>query len=258
MASLAAFIPTAVEQALGLFEPENRPADVRMPDGYLDLLGEGDISRPYFAQRSMQSRIVPPLYEHLLHPFYMRVAAGIKAPGRYEEQMIALQMLGLSRGDRVLDVACGPGNFTRRFAGSTGDGLVVGLDASKVMLVAAARRTQRENVAYIRGDACALPFRASSFDAVNCFGAMHLFAQPLQALDEFMRVLAPGGRVALLTTCDENRSGPREDQADRRFSGWLIFGRDELTGALGKQGFTDIEQRVMRLAQFVSARKPAD
>ncbi len=50
-----------------------------------------------------------------------------------------------------------------------------------------------ENLALIRGDATALPFDDSSFDCVCCFAALHLFADPFDAIDEMRRVLAPGG-----------------------------------------------------------------
>jgi SAM-dependent methyltransferase len=256
MASATASMPAAIEQALALFEPEDRPANARLKDGYLDLLGEEDPLGPRFAQRSSLSRLAPFVYIRLAHPLAMRAAAGLKAPGVREEQRLALAMLDLSSGDRVLDLACGPGHFTRRFADATGDGLVVGLDASSPMLAAAARRTKSANVAYIRGDACALPFRASSYNAVCCFGALHLFEPPMQALDEIVRVLAPGGRVAFLTTCEDNPSASSDGSEVRRFGGMLMFARDELTGALGDRGLVDVEQRVIRAVQLVSARKP--
>ena len=48
-----------------------------------------------------------------------------------------------------------------------------------------------EQVAYVRGDAQDLPFRDQSFDAVCCFAALHLFADPMKALDSITRVLTP-------------------------------------------------------------------
>jgi len=69
-------------------------------------------------------------------------------------------------------------------------------------------------------------------------------------------VLAPGGRVALLSSCNR---GPLPagvaDAVVRRLAGVRIFAREELTGALRARGLSDIEQRVTGLAQFVSARK---
>jgi ubiquinone/menaquinone biosynthesis C-methylase UbiE len=134
--------------------------------------------------------------------------------------------------------------------------MVIGLDASRPMLDVAVRDTHHGNVAYIRGDASDLPFRASSFDAVCCFAALYLIEEPLRALEEIVRVLAPGGRVALLSSCNR---GPLPASTTsgviRRLSGVRIFGRDELTGTLDGAGVGEIEQRVVGLAQFVSGRK---
>lgn len=258
MAPATVLTPAAIERALALFEPEDRPSDVHVRDGYLDLLGQDNPLGPRFAQRSSLGRITPLIYVRLAHPLAMRAAAGLKAPSAREEQRIALRMLDLSSGDLVLDLACGPGHFTRRFANMTGDeGLVVGLDASPTMLAAAARRTKNGNVAYMRADACALPFRASSYDAICCFGALHLFEQPMRALDEIVRVLAPGGRLALLTTCDDGRRSSGDGTEVHRFGGMLMFARDRLPGALADRGLVDVEQRVVRAVQLVSARRPS-
>src|SRR2546423_13727787 len=121
-----------------------------------------------------------------------------------EEVRIARLLLGLGSGDVVLDVACGPGNFTREFARAVGDdGLAVGIDASKTMLARGAAELEAgglANLALIRGDATALPFRDGSFDGLCCFAALHLFADPFAALDEMRRVLRAGGGVARLSS----------------------------------------------------------
>ncbi len=249
-------MPAAIEQALTLFEPAERPADVRMRDGYLDLLGDADPTGSHRGQQAALNKMMPYVYVGLVHPIVARLVAGIKAPGRHEERRMALRMLGPSRGNRVLDVGCGPGSTTRLFADAVGeDGLVVGLDASPAMLAAAVRRGPSGNLAYMRGDGAVLPFRTASYDAVGCFGALHLFEQPMRALDEIVRVAAPGARVGILATC-KRESEERRGTAKRK-SGMFMFTRDQITGALRDHGLVDVEQQVMRMAQFVSARKPA-
>jgi hypothetical protein len=93
---------------------------------------------------------------------------------------------------------------------------------------------------------------------VCCFAALYFIERPLQAIDEIVRVLAPGGRVALLASVSR---GPLPagavDAVVRRATGTRIFGRDDLTDALAERGLTGIEQRVAGLAQFVSARANA-
>jgi SAM-dependent methyltransferase len=247
----------AVEQALRLFATQPQPGDVDVAHGYLDLLGRRDPTGAHPGQRLMVSRALPLIYQRLWRPLGGRLLMGVTGPGTDEEHRMALAMLSIAVGDRVLDVACGPGNFTRDFAQAASEGLVVGIDASAPMLDVAVRDTESANVAYLRGDACALPFRDGSFDAVCCFAALYLIEDPMRALEEILRVLAPGGRVALLASCDRGFLPTSvTDAVVRRLSGVRIFGRDELTGALAGAGMVEVEQRVAGFAQFVSARKP--
>jgi SAM-dependent methyltransferase len=250
--------PPALERTLALMAPARRPAAADVRDGYLDLLGEADPTGAHPGQRLMLSGALALIYERLWRPLGGRLLMGATGPGTRDEQSLALSMLELAPKDRVLDLACGPGTFTRCFARAACDGLVVGLDASRTMLAVAVRETERTNLAYVRGDACALPFRDGSFDALCCFAALYLIEEPMRALDEIARVLAPGGRVALLASCHR---GPLPASAAnalvRSVSGVRIFARDELTGALRDRGLRGIDQRVVGLAQFVSARKRA-
>ncbi len=231
-------------------------------DGYLDLLGAGeDPTGSLPGQRLMASRVLPLIYERLWRPLAGRVLMGALGPGMAGERRIALDMLGLGAGDAVLDVACGPGNFTRAFADAVGaGGVAVGLDASRTMLAQAVREERnpaRHGVAYVRASATDLPFRDGSFDAVCCFAALYLIEDPLLVVAEIARVTAPGGRVALLSSVAR---GPLPagvpDAVVRPLTGVRIFGRDDLTRALADAGLVDVRRQVSGLAQFVSARRP--
>jgi len=247
----------AIAQALDLFSTPLPIEAANVRRGYLDLLGEEDPTGTHFGQRLMVSRALPLIYQRFWRPFGVRLLMGFTGPGTEEEHRMALSMLSIDPADRVLDVACGPGNFSRDFAHAASEGLVVGIDASASMLDVAVRETKSDNVAYIRGDASALPFRDSSFDAVCCFAALYLIEEPMRALAEVVRVLAPGGRVALLTSCSR---GPLPasvtSPAVRRLSGVRIFDRDELKRALLDDGLVEVDQQVTGLAQFLSGRKP--
>jgi ubiquinone/menaquinone biosynthesis C-methylase UbiE len=247
----------AIEQTLRLFATPVQSEEVDIARGYLDLLGRRDPTGAHLAQRLMVSRVLPSIYQRLWRPAGGRLLMGLTGPGTAEEHRMALSMLSIAPGDRILDVACGPGNFTRGFAAAAGDGLVIGIDASGPMLDVAVRDTDRANAAYVRGDACELPFRDGSFDAVCCFAALYLIEEPLRALAEIVRVLAPGGRVALLASCNRGPLPVRwTNPLLRGLSGVRIFGRNELTRALAGAGMVEIEQQVTGLAQFVSGRKP--
>jgi SAM-dependent methyltransferase len=247
---------SAAEQALELLRASRRPVAAPTRDGYIDLLGREDPIGSHPGQRWMASRTLPLIYERLWRPLGGRLLEGVAGPGMQGEQRIALEMLSLENGERVLDVGCGPGNFTRRFASAAGDGLVVGVDASRTMLARAVRETHAVNVAYVRADASALPFRDTSFDAVCCFAALYLIEEPMTTVRELVRVLAPGGRLALLASCNR---GPvpaaLTSRLVRTLAGVRVFARDELTSELSARGLLDIEQHVSGFAQFVSARK---
>jgi SAM-dependent methyltransferase len=252
-------LPLSIQRALDLFEPDRRPVEVDAGGGFVDLLGSAGAGDVTTAQRLMRSRALPRIYERFWRPLGVRLIMGFGGPGTDEEHEMALAMLSISPRDRVLDVACGPGNFTRDFGLAARDGLVVGLDASATMLEVAVRDTEPGSIAYVRGDACTLPFRDGSFDAVCCFAALYLIEDPDRALGEIVRVLAPGGRLALMSTCVRRPlPGPLTNTVVQGLSGVRIFGRDELTRTLAELGAIEIEQRVAGLAQFVSGRKPAE
>jgi len=251
-------LSSPIERALALFESPLSPGEVDVRRGYLDLLGERDPTGAHLGQRLMLSRVLPLIYQRFWRPTGARLLMGLTGPDTGEEHRMALEMLSIAPGARVLDVACGPGNFTRDFAAAAGgDGLVVGLDASASMLATAVRETESDNAAYVRGDACALPFRDAAFDAICCFAALYLIEEPMRALEEIVRVLAPGGRVALLASCNR---GPvpasLSNAVVRGLSGVRVFGREELARALTGAGLVGVEQRVVGLAQFVSGGRP--
>jgi len=248
----------AMERALELIEPSRRPAAPDLHRGYLDLLGEESAAGSGPGQRLMESAGLALIYERLWRPILGRMLMGAMGPGMGDERRLAIEMLELGEGDTVLDVACGPGNFTRAFAPVVEyPGLVVGIDASSAMLARAVQETGDENVAYVRGDASAMPFLDGSFDAVCCFAALYLIEDPIAAIDEMVRVLAPGGRIALLSSVNRGLLPTSVANAVARpLSGIRIFGRDELTRALSRRRMTRVAQRVSGLGQFVSARKP--
>ena len=70
----------------------------------------------------------------------------------------AAAALRLEGGQRVLDVACGPGDFTSFSASRlTGDGFVIGVDDSVQMLQRAANHNSHDRVVYMRADTLGLP-----------------------------------------------------------------------------------------------------
>lgn len=99
-------------------------------------------------------------------------------------------------GQRVLDVGCGTGILAREIASRIGSvGRVVGIDPSPGMLAVA--KQLAPVVEWREGVAESLPFADQSFDAVVSQFALMFFADRRQALREMLRVLTPGGRLAV-------------------------------------------------------------
>ncbi|MEN8182630.1 MAG: class I SAM-dependent methyltransferase [Myxococcota bacterium] len=148
----------------------------------------------------------------------------------------------LAGHERVLDLACGPGIYARRFAGAVPRGSVVGLDLSMPMLREAASLTRAEglrNLHLLRGSAMMLPFAAGRFDLVNCCGALHLFPDARGALREIARVLAPGGRFTVAAF--RRRPGPLAAWASRRrrrFWGLEEFTAEQLSRWMEEVGLS--------------------
>jgi SAM-dependent methyltransferase len=177
------------------------------------------MSRRSIAQAFMEWAPLVAIYESRLwrrSPFFA-LFLGVSFEREYS---LIVEAARLEPTTHVLDLACGPGIYARRFARDARRGLVCGLDLSVPMLRYASRTAHSEglvNLLLVRGNALDLPFPATEFDLVNCCGALHLFRDPGRVLGEVHRVLRPGGRVTIA--------------AFRRGEGWIA----EQRAAMRKQ-----------------------
>lgn len=121
-----------------------------------------------------------------------RIAAGY----RHDAQAF-VERLRLARGERVLDLACGTGNLALPAARAGAE--VLGLDLAPQLLETARQRAAQEqlSIRFEEGNAEALPLEDGSIQTlVSMFGVM--FApRPERAAAELLRVVRPGGRIAL-------------------------------------------------------------
>jgi demethylmenaquinone methyltransferase/2-methoxy-6-polyprenyl-1,4-benzoquinol methylase len=102
-------------------------------------------------------------------------------------------------GARILDVACGTGDLSLILSEVTG-ARVVGTDFCRPMLKIAAQKTatRKPDIPLIEGDALSLPFRDCSFEAVTIAFGLRNLSDVERGLAELLRVLKPGGHVAVL------------------------------------------------------------
>lgn len=113
-----------------------------------------------------------------------------------------VRLARLQPGDRVLDVACGPGDFALRAAHAVGPGgEVTGLDISEEMLTIARRRAAvaGQDIQFRSGEMDAIPFHPERFDAVTCGFGIFFATDVPAALARMWELLRPGGRLVVVT-----------------------------------------------------------
>jgi SAM-dependent methyltransferase len=126
------------------------------------------------------------------------VVPGAGPPGEAAAEL-AWRLLDIRPGMSVLDLACGPGDLANRLA--AGGCRVTGLDSSEVFLdrARAGAAAAGVDVEYVAGDMRQLPWTGRFDRVVNWSTAFGYFddASNRAVLDEIVRVLRPGGRLAM-------------------------------------------------------------
>ena len=107
---------------------------------------------------------------------------------------------GLANKKNILaiDLACGPGTYTRPLARRVRQ--AIGVDLTPAMVEKARAEAARDaipNIEFVCADIYALPFADGCAGIVSCGYAFHHMTDPALALAEMARVLEPGGRVAI-------------------------------------------------------------
>ena len=138
---------------------------------------------------------IAPSYDRLNHVLSMNVD---KLWRRH-----ALKEIVDGSAQRILDVACGTGDSTISIAKAAGEGsTVTGVDISEGMMALVEGKAQKAGVAERIGlevaDGEALPYGDGTFDRVTCAFGIRNFEHKEKGLEEFRRVLKPGGRAVIL------------------------------------------------------------
>lgn len=143
---------------------------------------------------------------------------GVQAAFREIFPKLVEDLLDEMRGvRRVLDVGCGPGQFTILIAEALPDTEVWGIDLAPTMIELARRHASESSAAgrlhFAVSDVEKLPFPERHFDAVLSSGSIKHWPDPAAGLREIHRVLAPGSRAFI---GEMNRLAPPEAIAANR------------------------------------------
>jgi len=165
-----------------------------------------------------------------------RIAGGVMAFANAKPNALAVAALGLRDGESLLELGCGAGHALHALLRSAVLAQAIGLDWSEVMLARAADRNRIAieigQLALIRGDFSALPFKAETTDAILAVNVVYFMGSSAAAC-EAHRVLRPGGRIVFYAS-DRSvmRNWPFAGPDTHR-----LFNQDELAALLLEAGF---------------------
>jgi len=161
-------------------------------------------------------------------------------------------LAGVRRGQRALDVGCGPGALTAELVTRLGSAAVAAVDPSEPFVAAA--RVRNPGVDVQQASAEQLPFPDHSFDAVLAQLVVHFMSDPVAGLAEMARVTRRGGVVAASVWDHAGGHGPLSVfwQAARRLDP-DVHDESQLAGAreghlaelFEAAGLRDIEESVL-------------
>jgi ubiquinone/menaquinone biosynthesis C-methylase UbiE len=166
-------------------------------------------------------------------PMYLarisRLSRSFFTLNRDREYAVLNKMLSLEVTDTLLDIGCGDGFWTTRFAKQCAH--VTGIDPGEQTLRYARILHNRPNISYVRGVAESVSFPNSTFDKVVSISCLEHFADPLQGLREMARVLKPGGRAVLSvdSLLPENSPAAFREWHKRRHFVTQYFSQDKLS-----------------------------
>jgi SAM-dependent methyltransferase len=148
-------------------------------------------------------------------PAYMRVANRLgRYEGNEEEAPLAMDLLGVEPGDRVVDAGCGLGRFVAALAANGVD--AVGVDISEIAIAAAKR--EYPGPTYVVADLMKpLPDELKGFDGLvslsSSFGFGATVAEDEAMMRAYHEMLRPGGKMAMeLSDLERSRHRLKTDE----------------------------------------------
>ncbi|KAF3666853.1 hypothetical protein FXO37_10329 [Capsicum annuum] len=213
--------------------------------------------------------------------WYLLLVKGGRCPVELVEFNMAQEYFKVAEGGVLVDVSCGSGLFSRKFAKSGVYSRVIALDFSENMLrqcydfVKADESVLSSNLALVRADVSRLPFFSGSVDAVHAGAALHCWPSPSNAevtgsslrnslwqkckIAEINRILRSGGVFVGTTFL---RVNPSTAPAILRALGqsalrttYTFFTQEEIEDLVTTCGFVNYTSKVQGSFIMFSAQK---
>src|SRR5579875_1201217 len=170
-----------------------------------------------------------------------------------------LDRIGVTPNDRVIDVAAGSGILSRALAPRVRE--VVAVDITPAMLQIAREAAEEgdvRNVRFVEGAAEALPFGEDEFDLAITRFSLHHIAGPQRAVDEMVRVVRKGGRIAIIElVARANALERRRDPSHATTLSWsALRGVVSTAGASIEESYT--QDRVRDLEDWLDLAGATD
>jgi len=184
-------------------------------------------------------------------PVYMRVANQLgRYEGNEEEAPLAMDLLGVKAGDRVVDAGCGLGRFVAALADNGVD--AVGVDISEIA-IAAAKREYPGPTYYVADLMQPLPPELKGFDGLvslsSSFGFGETVAEDEAMMRAYHEMLRPGGKMAMeLSDLERSRYRLKTDGGvvERETTGMLhvhyVYGGDVVDSRIRMYEAEDLER----------------
>ena len=203
-------------------------------------------------------------YTRARHPkgfWGFRIIKAMNGKGHAALPEWVLADLQINEDATVLDVGCGGGANIARLLAKCPQGHVTGLDNSTISLEGTKDYNYRDVVdkrcLVVGGNATQMPLAKNLFDVVTAFETVYFWPSLAKGISEVFRVLKQGGTAVIANEMDGLLPEYRNIE---NAVGMLVYTIDEITEALTKAGFTDIQSRHDEERHFicVTAVKPIE
>ena len=160
--------------------------------------------------------------------------------------------------DTILDVGCGGGSNVNKLAKVAIEGIVYGIDYSKVS-VDISRKVNRKfieagRIKIISAEVSSLPFSDNTFDLVTGFEAYYFWPDLINDLKGIYRVLKPGGTIVLVNEMYKSLQFKKQNEKWTKFGIFETHTPEQFKDFLTKAGYSEIEVFVKENKSWITIK----